>query len=90
MRNLRLSRSPIFLLVLFAFASGCQVLYRYRPVPVLVCDAETKKPIADADVHLSYPLSRDSRAPFNSSERTGPDGVAHLRAVPYGDFGVRV
>jgi hypothetical protein len=77
----------VFLLVL---ASGCQVLYRYRPVPVLVRDAETKKPIANADVHLSYPLARDSLAPFDSSQRTGVDGIAHLRAAPYGDFGVRV
>jgi len=78
---------PVFLLVL---APGCQVMYRYRPVPVLVRDAETKQPIANADVHLYYPLSRDSLAPFDSSERTSSDGVAHLRAAPYGDFGVRI
>jgi hypothetical protein len=65
-------------------------LYRYRPVPVLVRDAETKKPIANAEVHLSYPLSRDSLAPFDSSARTDADGIAHLRAAPYGDFGVRI
>lgn len=63
-------------------------MYRYRPLPVLVRDAETKKPIADAEVHLSYQLSRDSLAPFNSSERTGADGIVHLKAAPYGDFGV--
>jgi hypothetical protein len=78
------------LVFLLALAGGCQVLYRYRPVPVLVRDAETKQPIANADVHLSYPLSRDSLAPFDSSERTGADGIAHLRAAPHGDFGVRV
>jgi hypothetical protein len=90
MRNLRFGRYLPFLVCLLAFMAGCQVLYRYRPVPVLVRDAETKKPIADAEVHLSYPLSRDSLAPFDSSERTGPDGIAHLRAAPYGDFGVRL
>jgi hypothetical protein len=84
------SRLAISLVFLLTLAPGCQVLYRYRPVPVLVRDAETKKPIAGADVHLSYPLSRDSLAPFDSSERTGRDGIAHLRAAPYGDFGVRV
>jgi len=78
------------LVFLLALASGCQILYRYRPVPVLVRDAETKQPIAHADVHLSYPLSRDSLAPFDSVERTGADGIAHLRAAPYGDFGVRI
>jgi hypothetical protein len=63
-------------------------MYRYRPVPVLVRDAETKEPIADAEVHLSYRLSRDSLAPFDSSQRTGADGIAHLKAAPYGVFGV--
>ncbi len=90
MRNLRRIRRLPLLVCLLAMASGCQVLYRYRPVAVLVRDAETKKPIADADVHLSYPLSRDSLAPFDSSQRTGSEGVAHLRAAPYGDFGVHI
>ncbi len=90
MRNLRRIRCLPLLVCLLALASGCQVLYRYRPVAVLVRDAETKKPIADADVHLSYPLSRDSLAPFDSSQRTGPEGIVHLRAAPYGDFGVRI
>lgn len=87
MGKLRLVLSLVFLLALMP---GCQVLYRYRPVPVMVRDAETKQPIADAEVHLSYPLSRDSLAPFDYSERTGADGIAHVRAAPYGDFGVRV
>lgn len=90
MGKLRLARCLLCLVFLLASAPGCQVLYRYRPVPVLVRDAETKKPIANAEVHLSYPLSRDSLAPFDSSERTNADGVAHLRAAPFGDFGVRV
>lgn len=90
MGKLRLARCLIGLVFLMTLAPGCQVIYSYRPVPVLVRDAETKKPIANADVHLSYPLSRDSLAPFDSLERTGTDGVAHLRAAPYGDFGVRV
>ena len=89
MRKPRLSRC-LLCLIFLALAPGCQLLYRYRPVPVLVRDAETKKPIANAEVHLSYPLARDSLAPFDSSERTSADGVAHLRAAPYGDFGVRI
>jgi hypothetical protein len=74
-------------LILLGFTPGCQVLYQYRPVPVLVRDAETKNPLPDAQLRLSYPLSRDSLAPFDSSEKTGPDGIAHLRAAPYGGFG---
>jgi hypothetical protein len=87
MGKLRLARCLVFLL---ALTPGCQVLYRYRPMPVLVRDAETKKPIAEANVHLSYPLSRDSLAPFDSTERSDADGVARLRAAPYGDFGARI
>ncbi len=90
MGKLRLARSLLCLGFLLALAPGCQALYRYRPMPVLVRDAETKTPIANAEVHLSYPLSRDSLAPFDSSERTDDTGVARLRAAPYGDFGVRV
>ncbi|HEY7328407.1 MAG TPA: hypothetical protein VH592_12235 [Gemmataceae bacterium] len=86
----RLARCLLCLVFLIALIPGCQVLYRYRPVPVLVRDAETKKPIADANVHLYYPLSRDSLAPYNSTEHSDGEGVAHLRAAPYGDFGVRV
>jgi hypothetical protein len=90
MRNFRLGSSLSALACLLAVVPGCQVMYRYRPVPVLVCDAETKKPITDAEVHLTYPLSRDSLAPYDSTEHTGADGIARLRAAPYGDFGVRL
>jgi hypothetical protein len=90
MRKLRPARCLFCLGFLLALAPGCQVLYRYRPTPVQVRDAETKDPIPNAEVHLSYPLSRDSLAPFNSSERTDDKGIARLRAAPYGEFGVRV
>lgn len=90
MRNLRRTRCLLLLVCLLTGASGCQVLYRYRPIAVLVRNAETKQPIADAEVHLSYPLSRDSLAPFDSLQRTGSDGIAHLRAAPYGEYGARV
>ncbi len=90
MGKLRPARCLLCLGFLLALASGCQVMYRYRPMPVLVRDAETKQPIANAEVHLSYPLSRDSLAPFDSSQRTDGEGVARLRAAPYGEFGVRV
>jgi hypothetical protein len=90
MGKLRLARCLLCLVFLIALTPGCQVLYRYRPVPVLVRDAESKKPIANANVHLFYPLSRDSLAPFDSTESTDAEGVAHLRAAPYGNFGVRI
>jgi hypothetical protein len=90
MRNLRPARYLLYSVCLLVLTSGCQVLYHYRPVAVQVRDAETKKPIANADVHLSYPMMRDSLAPYDSSYRTGEDGLAHLRAAPYGDFGIQV
>lgn len=88
MRIHRLAHCLFCLALLFALAPGCQFLHSYRPVTVLVRDAETKKPIADAEVHLSYPLTRDSLAPCNSSAKTGQDGLARLRAAPYGSFGL--
>ncbi len=90
MRNLPSTPTLFCLVCLFLCLPGCQLFYRYRPVGILVRDAETKKPIAEADIHLSYPLTRDSLAPFDSFEKTGTDGIAHLLASPFGDFGVVV
>src|SRR5262249_53367817 len=66
-------------------APGCEALHRYRPLSVLVQDAETKQPIPGVHLHLSYPLARSSCAPWESSGMTGDNGVARLRAAPYGD-----
>lgn len=88
MRRIALARCltcPFFLVMLL---SGCQSLYRYRPVSVLVQDAETKQPIPGATVKLTYPYTLPSRAPCDSSDTTGADGIAHLRAAAYGDVGI--
>ncbi|HZY85989.1 MAG TPA: hypothetical protein VFE78_14245 [Gemmataceae bacterium] len=77
---------PVLLLALFS----CQALYRYRDVPVLARDAETKQPIPGAEVRIYYPLTPASRAPWAASGETGQDGVARLRAAPCGDAGPRV
>jgi hypothetical protein len=58
----------------------------YRPVTVLAKDAETGKPIPGAEVRVGYPYSKPSEAPPASFAITGPDGIAHVRAAPYGDF----
>jgi hypothetical protein len=72
-------------------APGCrQAFYSYRPVSAQVRDAETKKPLAGAEVHISYPMTRPSVAPWDSVETTGDDGIAHLRAAPSGEAGLRV
>jgi hypothetical protein len=73
-----------------AVGPGCQALYHYRPIEVMVLDAETKKPIAGADVRLWYPHTNPSVAPWESVGKTGDDGVAQLRAAPFGDAGIMV
>jgi hypothetical protein len=76
-------RTRYLLCAVLPFAApGCESLHRYRPVPVLVRDAETKRPIPGAEVHIRYPLTRSSTAPCLSSETTGSDGIARLRAAP--------
>ena len=58
---------------------------------VQAIDLETNKPIAGADVHVSYPLSSQSPlAPSECSATTGSNGIARLSAKPYGDEGIRV
>ncbi|HEY7314789.1 MAG TPA: hypothetical protein VH643_35905 [Gemmataceae bacterium] len=88
MRFPRLVHCLLYPILLLTVAPGCQSLHVYRPVTVLVRDAETKKPIPDAEVHFSYPMTRDSLAPYNSSSKSGPDGLARLRAAPYGPYGL--
>ena len=89
MRDLCLGRRLIFPACL-ALVAGCQAFHQYRPVTVLARDAETKKPIPGADVRISYPLTQPSLAPWDSNGPTGEDGVARLRAAPYGDAGIRI
>jgi hypothetical protein len=74
-----------FVNFLIATASGCQSFHDYRPLPVLVLDAETKKPISEADVRLASPFAHSTFSPYDSVEKTGLDGIARLRAAPSGD-----
>jgi hypothetical protein len=90
MTNRRLPRSVACAAVFLAAACGCQALHRYRPTPVLVRDADTGKPIPGAEVHISYPLAPVNLAPAPSAATTAGDGVARLRAAPYGEAGVQV
>jgi hypothetical protein len=89
-RRARLARCLVCPIVLIVAASGCQALHSYRPVPILVKDADTKQPIAGAEVRISYPFTENARAPWCSSGITGSDGVARLRAAPVGDIGILV
>jgi hypothetical protein len=71
-------------LVLIPIISGCQTLHRERPVPVLVRDAETKQPIAGAQVEFSHPMSESSGTPDRTKGVTEADGIARMSAVPRG------
>jgi hypothetical protein len=70
----------LFLLfaLLAAFAAGC-VSDRPAPVPVRILDAETKMPVAGAEVRLWNPDARGSSPGRNSSGVTDPDGVVYVR-----------
>jgi hypothetical protein len=76
--------------LLLATASGCFSFYSYRPVSVLVRDAETGKPIPDAGVNIWYPLGSGTAPPVESSAMSDSAGIAHLQAAPHGDAGVMV
>jgi hypothetical protein len=86
----RLARGLPGVVLLLAAASGCQELHHYRPVPVLARDAETKKPIREAEIRISYPMSSASLSPCQSVDSAGPDGIARLRAAPWGTAGIKV
>jgi hypothetical protein len=90
MMDRRSARCLIPPALLLALAAGCQGLLGYRPAPVLVRDAETKRPITGAEVRLSYPLRQLPVGPPDGSETTGDDGVARALAAPYGDGGIVV
>src|SRR5258708_1824758 len=74
--------------LLLVVAPRCQALHCYRPVTILARDAETGKPLPEAEVRISYPSSRAQFAPWESVNSTGDDGIVHLRAAPSGDFDV--
>jgi hypothetical protein len=73
----------LLLLITFAASSGCQMFHAYRPVTVLVQDAETHQPIPDANVSIGYLAMLDPFVPRESSGKTGNDGIVELRAAPY-------
>jgi hypothetical protein len=88
MRNRRLARCLVYPVFLLATLPGCQALHAYRPVTVLACDAETKKPIPGAEVRISYPLAQSP--PWEPVGTTSSDGTVQLKAAPYGDAGILV
>jgi hypothetical protein len=63
------------------------MFHEYRPVPIVVRDAETKQPIPGAQVRITYPIVDSSFGPAESDGITGPNGIARLHAAPAGAAG---
>jgi hypothetical protein len=78
-------RRVIGCVLLFGFVAGCVSFHRYRPVGVLVRDAETKQPIASATVRVSYSMGPSPMAPSGPPGQTGADGLVRLPAALFGD-----
>ena len=91
MQNRRFAGCLLCLVLLVGLACGCQVFHAERTVAVLVRDAETKKPVATAEVYLCQRLGREEVAPCRSKGGfTQADGIAQLRAESSGEFGLQV
>jgi hypothetical protein len=75
-------RSVISAATILAMLPGCVTFTGDRPVTVLVRDAETQRPIANADVTISSPLVRSIAGPTVSRTSTPVDGLARLHAAP--------
>jgi hypothetical protein len=70
--------------------TGCGLFHEYRPMRVLVRDAETKQPIPGAHVDGWYSTMLDVFGPTAPRGVTGPDGVATLWIGPDRGFTLRV
>jgi hypothetical protein len=85
-----LARCLPCLSLLVGAITGCQEFHDYRPVAIQALDAETKAPIAGANVRISYPLSEHALAPYDSLGTTDQEGIVRLRAAPYDKAGAQV
>src|ERR1700732_851004 len=90
MLSFRRACYPLCLALFVTVSSGCQTFLAQRPLAVQVRDAETKKPIAAAQVRVSYPHDRPAWAPADMTVKTEGDGIARLSAVLYGEDAVAV
>ena len=75
-------RSLVLAAAILAVVPGCVTFTGDRPVTILVRDAETQRPIANADVTISCPLVRSITGPTVAHTVTPVDGLARLHAAP--------
>lgn len=77
------SLSTGVILLLSTCLGGCLKFYGYCDVTVAVHDAETGKPIPNAQVDLHYLYMMVINAPKPTSGKTGNDGQAVIRAASF-------
>jgi uncharacterized membrane protein YgcG len=78
-RDSHLTRVIFGPLCLLFTITGCHMLHPDQTIPVAVVDAETKMPIAGAEISLWSPADK-STGKLEPSGTTGPDGVARIKA----------
>ncbi len=83
MRQRRTFRGLLGPALLVCLVPGCLSLHSERPVKVLVRDAETKEPIKEAEVRLTY-RTRAAEASTPTTEKTKTDGIARMTTTPNG------
>jgi hypothetical protein len=75
-------------IALFIWVGGCQMVARDRPLGIEVIDAETKKPVAGAQVKVTYPMSQTGVSLQQSTSTAGNDGIARMKVATTSDFGI--
>lgn len=90
MRDCRYTRRLLCSFLLLCLAPGCRILPGTRGLSVLVRDAETKQPIANAEVYLCQRLQGDEVAPCHSKGLTQEDGITRLHTEPAGKYGLEL
>lgn len=79
------------LVLLAGLACGCQVFQSEPTLAVLVRDAETKKPVATAEVYVCQRLKNHEVAPCRSKGGfTQADGIVQVRAEQPEELGLEV
>lgn len=73
-------------------SSGCRTLPKTptRPVPIQIIDAESKAPVAGAEVKLWCPNPHGPKLGKDANGVSGPDGIAHVHANASEDVGIVV